>query len=108
MEGWNVIRFKHDGVSYDVEELPLDRWIKIQEQTGRQWHECLNKTLLADAKVAKAVLEACAAEAGVTLPALTVKTMMQLFRFDAVENTPVQYNEGIPDPKAKGSDLATT
>lgn len=103
-----MIRFVHDGVDYDVEELPIDRWIEIQKATGRQWHECLSKTLLADVAVGKAVLEACAAETGVTLPPLTVKTMLKLFRFDDRENTPTQYNEGIPDPKATGSDPATT
>lgn len=103
-----MIRFVCGDVDYDVEELPIDRWIQIQKATGKQWHECLSKTLLADAAVGKAVLEACAAETGATLPALTVKTMLTLFRFDDRENTPTQYNEGIPDPKATGSDPATT
>ena len=104
-----MIAYVNGGVVYDVEDLPLDRWVTIQQATGKQWHECLSNALLADVAVAKAVLEACAAETGTTLPApLTVKQVLKLFKFDAKENTPTQYNEGVPDPKVKGTEPETT
>lgn len=103
-----MIIYTNGDCEFDVEELPLDRWIEIQKATGRQWHECLTKSLLADVAVAKAVLDACAAHTGTTLPPLTVKSMLGLFRFEAAENTPTGYREGTPDPKAKGSEPATT
>lgn len=97
------------GVEFDIEELPLDRWIEVQKETGLQWHQCLTQNLLGDVQVAKAVLTACAAETGTTLPArITVRTMIDLIQFRPAENTPQQFNEGIPDPKASGSEPATT
>lgn len=97
------------GVEFDIEELPLDRWIEVQKATGLQWHQCLTQNMLGDVTVAKAVLAACAAETGTTLPErITVKTMIDLIQWRAGENTPQQFNEGIPDPKAQGSEPATT
>lgn len=102
-----MIRYVNGDVSYDVEELPLDRWIEIQRVTGKQWHECLSQQLLGDVLVAKAVLEACAAETGSVLPALTVKSVLKLFKFSDDESVPSQFSEGIPDPKVEGSDPVT-
>lgn len=97
------------GVEFDIEELPLDRWIEVQKATGLQWHQCLTQNMLGDVTVAKAVLAACAVETGTTLPErITVKTMIDLIQWRAGENTPQQFNEGIPDPKAQGSEPATT
>jgi hypothetical protein len=97
------------GVEFDIEELPLDRWIEVQKATGLQWHQCLTQNMLGDVTVAKAVLDACAAETGTTLPArLTVKTMIELIQWRSGENTPQQFSEGLPDPKAQGSEPATT
>lgn len=97
------------GVEFDIEELPLDRWIEVQKATGLQWHQCLTQNMLGDVTVAKAVLAACAAETGTTLPErITVKTMIDLIQWREGENTPQQYTEGIPDPKASGSEPATT
>lgn len=101
--------YVNGAVSFDVEDLPLDAWIEVQNQTGKQWHECVGRGLLADVKVAKAVLEQCARVTGTTLPdVLTVKTVLELFQHREAENRPVGFNEGIPDPKAKGSDQVTT
>ena len=101
--------YVNGSTEFDIEELPLDRWIEIQKATGRQWHECLSRELLGDATVAKAVLEACAAETGTTLPApLTVRRMVELVMWREGENTPTQYSEGVPDPKVPDTGLATT
>lgn len=101
--------YVNGSTDYDIEELPIDRWIEIQKATGLKWHQCLSQNLLGDVTVAKAVLEACAAETATTLPErITVKTMIELIQWREGENTPQQFNEGIPDPKAQGSEPATT
>lgn len=102
-----MIVFTCDGVEYDVEDLPIERWIQVQKQTGLKWHECLGQPLLGDMTVAKAVLEACAAETGVTLPKLTVKAVVKLFRFDVADSVPA-VEDGQPDPKAADTAQATT
>lgn len=101
--------YVHAGADFDIEELPLDAWIEVQAQTGKQWHECVGRTLLADVKVAKAVLEQCAKATGTTLPErLTIKSVLELFQHRDAENRPTGFREGVPDPKAKASDPATT
>lgn len=100
--------YVNGSTEFDIEELPLDRWIEIQKVTGRQWHECLSRELLGDAAVARAVLDACAAETGTVLPSpLTLRRMVELVVWRDGENTPVQYNEGVPDPKVPGTGPAT-
>lgn len=93
---------------FDIEDLPLDRWITIQKATGLQWHQCVGRNLLGNAEVAKAVLVECAAETGTDLPSLTVRKMVALFEFEDREDRPVEYNDGLPDPKAKATDQETT
>lgn len=94
---------------YPVDDLPVERWITIQRVTGRQWHECLGREMVADLVVAKAVLDECAAETGKPLPErLTLSTLLDLLRFDLGETTPTAYTDGMPDPKASGTDPATT
>jgi hypothetical protein len=101
--------YVHDGADFDIEELPLDAWIEVQSQTGKQWHECIGRELLADVRVAKAVLAQCAKVTGTTLPEqLTVKTVLRLFEHRDIETRPTQFREGTPDPKAQGSDPVTT
>lgn len=101
--------YVNGSTEFDIEELPLDRWIEIQKVTGKEWHQCLNRTLFGNLLVAKAVLEACAAETSTTLPSpMKIKDVLQLLSHRQAENTPSQYNEGVPDPKAKGSEPETT
>lgn len=101
--------YVNDGAEFDVEELPLEAWIEVQRATGRQWHECIGRQLLADVTVAKAVLAECAKATGTSLPAkITVKTLLQIFQHRDGENRPEGFNEGIPDPKATDTDPATT
>lgn len=91
-----------------LDDMPLDRWITIQEATGKQWHEILTRDVIGDVKVAKAVIAEAAAYLGVEPPELTLKTMLECIVFDAAETIPEQFTDGIPDPKATGSAPETT
>ena len=99
--------FKHSGKQIDLEDLPLTRWVTIQEQTGRQWHEVLGANVLGDAKVASAVAEQAAAELGIELPALSLRQMLDVIVFQPADNLPAEYQDGIPDPKAAATEPAT-
>ena len=100
--------FKHDGGRFDLEDMPLDRWITVQEQTGKQWHEVLSGQILGDAKVATVVVAQAAAHLGIEAPRLTIKTMVDVLVWEQEENLPSEYADGIPDPKASDTEAATT
>lgn len=100
---------------YDLEDLPIDSWVKVQQATGKQWHQILsyNKAtdaleVIGNAEVAKAVLTECASVTGTELPALTVRSMLELLRFEAGESRPTDFEDGMPDPKATATDPETT
>ena len=100
--------FKHPAGRFDLEDMPLDRWIVIQEQTGKQWHEVLSGQILGDAKVATAVVAQAAQHLGIDPPLLTLKTLMEVLAFEEAESLPAEYVDGSPDPKAPASEAATT
>lgn len=101
--------FQHESCRLNLEELPLDRWIKIEEECGLQWPDVLTgKFVVGDAKVAKAVIVQAAEHCGVTLPTLTLKNVVGMITYEPTEAIPEQFNDGIPDPKASGSDPVTT
>lgn len=93
---------------FDLEDLPVDRWIAIEQATGLKWHQVLAGTPMDTMAIAKAVIGECAAETGTTPPAINPRTVFDLLKFEPGENRPDQYDEGVPDPKATGSEPATT
>ncbi len=99
--------FRHSGKQLDLEDLPLARWVTIQEQTGKQWHEVLGANVLGDVKVASSVVEQCAAELGVEMPKLSLRQMLEVIVFQPSDNLPAEYQDGIPDPKAAATEPAT-
>jgi hypothetical protein len=100
--------FQHADHKVNLEDLPLDRWIKIEEACGLQWPEVLTGKCVGDAKVAKVVIEQAAEHLGIPVPTLTLKSVVELITFDREETTPDQFVDGIPDPKAPASDPVTT
>lgn len=92
----------------DLEDLPLDRWITIQSETGLQWHEVLSGVSIVDAKVATVVVREACGHLGIEVPTLTLRTLLKAITFEQAENVPEQYNDGVPDPKAKASEPVTT
>jgi len=100
--------FKHDAGKFDLEDMPLDRWITIQEQTGKQWHEVLSGQILGDAKVANAVVVQACAHLGIEAPRLTIKTLVDVLFWAEGETIPTEFVDGSPDPKAPATEAATT
>jgi hypothetical protein len=103
------ILYVHDKGEFDIDDLPLERWVAIQKTTGRKWRECVGVHLFEDVEIAMAVLDECAAETGSTLkPRLTLADLFTVFKVTPADNRPSEFNEGIPDPKAEDSEPATT
>lgn len=100
--------FTHGDRRLDLEDLPLDAWIKIQEATGLTWPEVLTAKVLGDAKIASSVVAQCAAHLGIEVPTLTLRSMLDAITIEVAENIPEQFNDGVPDPKAPASEPATT
>jgi hypothetical protein len=99
--------FRHSDKQLDLEDLPLDRWITIQDKTGRQWHEVLGANILGDVKVSAAVVAECAAHLGIEVPTPSLRQMLEMIVFVQSDNLPAEYQDGIPDPKAAGTEPAT-
>jgi hypothetical protein len=100
--------FNHAGKKLDLEDLPLERWTRIQEVTGLTWPEVLSGKVLGDSKVTQVVLAQVAEHLEITLPALTIRSAMELIKWEREPNIPETFNEGMPDPKAPASEQATT
>lgn len=100
--------FNHPAGKFDLEDLPLDRWVTIQGETGLQWHEVLTGTTLVDAKVATVVVREVCAHLGIDIPPLTIKTLMETVVYESGESVPEQYVDGMPDPKATDTAPTTT
>lgn len=100
--------FQHAGKRVALDDLPLDRWVTIQEATGKQWHEILTRDVIGDVKVAQAVVAEAVAFLEVEAPALTLKSMLEAITFESAEIIPEQFTDGIPDPKAVASEPVTT
>ncbi len=100
--------FSTAGKRVALDDLPLEHWITIQEATGKQWPDILTREVIGDVKVAQAVITEACKHMGVEVPALTLKSMLEAITFEAVENIPEQFNDGVPDPKASASEPATT
>jgi len=100
--------YNHPGGKFDLEDLPLERWVTIQSATGMSWPDILTGKVLGDAKVAQVVVGEVCAHLGITAPTLTIRTLLESVTFEAKENVPEQYNDGVPDPKASASAPVTT
>lgn len=101
------IVFQYDGHELDIDDLPLDRYVEIEAATGLAWYD-LASNPLKSASGGMALAKACADHLGVELPPITPRLFVDLFDMRAGENRPTEYSEGVPDPKAKGSEPATT
>ena len=100
--------FHHADKRVALDDLPLEHWITIQEATGRQWPDILTRDVVGDVKVAQAVIGEACKYLGIEPPKLTLKSMLEAITFEAAENIPEQFNDGVPDPKASASEPVTT
>jgi hypothetical protein len=103
------ILYVHANGEFDIDDLPLHRWVAVQKATGRKWRECVGVHLFEDAEVALAVINECAGHIGTTVnPDMTLSDLFSTFKVTPVDNRPGEFNEGIPDPKAPDTEPETT
>lgn len=101
--------FTHADKKLNLEDLPLDRWIAIQEQTGFTWADILSGgTIVGDAKVVRAVVKEVSAHLGVEPPEMTLRGAVDVITFETGETLPAEFADGIPDPKATDTEAETT
>lgn len=80
------------------DDLPLDVFADIAEQTGIHWHTLLNAPLRHE-KAGYLLYVACCKQAGVEPEQLSIRQFADAF--DLVEDdVPVEFIDGIPAPKA--------
>lgn len=99
--------FKHGDHKVNLEDLPLDRWITIEAESGSSWIEVLSGKL-GESRVAKSVIVQACEHLGIDVPPLTIRKLANMLVFEKEESLPTEYADGIPDPKATDSEPATT
>jgi hypothetical protein len=98
--------FRFEGHDVDIDDVPLARYAEIEKETGTRWFQ-LQRSPFQHAAAGEMLAKACADIAGVELPPLTPRLFVDVFELVEAENRPTEFEEGVPDPKAEGSDLAT-
>ena len=80
------------------EDLPLEVYASIFEQTGIHWFELMNAPLRYE-KAGRLLYEACCSHAGVEAKSLTLRDFADLYEL-AEDDKPSMFEDGIPDPNA--------
>lgn len=99
--------FKYEGADVDIDDVPLSVYAQIEKETDVSWFQ-LQRSPLRYADAGERLAKACARIAGVELPELTPRLLVEVFDLVEGENRPSEYQEGMPDPKAEGSEPVTT
>ena len=100
--------FVWDDQSIDIDDVPMEDYAAIEKTTSIPWYR-LTQSPMSHAAAGPMLARKCADILGVTLPdPITPKILVTLF--DAVEepNLPTEFTDGMPDPKAQGSEVETT
>jgi hypothetical protein len=93
--------FVHGGARLDVDDIPLEVYVKIHAETGLEWWEVAPAPMRSTKAASILFREACVI-AGVAPPAeLTPKTLFAGFVIEAGENRATEFDDGIPAPKAE-------
>jgi hypothetical protein len=93
--------FVHDGARLDVDDIPLEVYANIHAATELPWYQVAANPLR-DAKAGEMLIRAACGIAGVAVPEkVTPNVLVAAFVFEDGENRAVEYNDGIPDPKAE-------
>ena len=99
--------FKYDGKQVDIDDVPLSVYADIEDATKVTWYQ-LSAAPARYARAAELLAKECAKIVGVTLPPLTPAMLVDVFDLVEEPNRPVEYTDGMPDPKAEGSEPGTT
>jgi hypothetical protein len=101
------IFFTHAGARLDVEDVPLDVYAEIFDQTSLDWWQVAVNPMR-HTKAAKMLVEACAKHAGVEVGIVTPRVLVAAFTVDEDAKTmPDEFTDGIPDPKAEDAPATT-
>lgn len=99
--------FRYEGCDVDIDDVPLASYAEIEKATGVEWYR-LQRSPLLFADAGEMLAKVCAGIAGVTLPPLTPRLLVDVFELVEAENRPTEYDDGMPDPKAPVTDQETT
>lgn len=104
-----AVLFTHDGKELDVDDVPMSVYAEIERDAGLPWH-VVTRTPMALSQAGPMLAQACAKILDVELPdEITPRVLVTLFEVrDNEVNRPGEFSDGMPDPKAEGSDPATT
>ncbi len=100
-------QFSYEDHKVFIDDLPLDKFVEIEKETGIEWFR-LSRSPLLYAEAGKMVAEACAELAGVEMPPLTPRTFSDLFDLVDEPESPTEFTDGVPDPKAPDTEPGTT
>jgi hypothetical protein len=102
------IYFTHNGARLDIEDIPLEVFASIKDQTGLEWWDVVSNPMR-HSRAGELLCRAAAKQAGVECPEIiTPRVLIAAFTVDNdTKNFPDEYTDGIPDPKA-GADPVTT
>jgi len=99
--------FRYGGADVDIDDVSLATYAAIEKETGVEWYR-LQRSPLLFAAAGEMLAKACAGVAGVDLPPLTPRQFVDVFELVDEENRPVEYDDGMPVPKAQASEPETT
>ena len=104
-----AIEFRYGGKSIDLDDVPLDVYVKIENDTKVPWYQLAAAPAL-NAAAGQMLARECSSLLGVELPAkLTPRIIVELFeKTEEPDNRPDEFEEGIPVPKAEASEPVTT
>jgi hypothetical protein len=103
-----AVIFKWDGIEVDLDDVSMETYAEIEKVTSIPWYR-LTQSPMAHAAAGPMLARKCAETAGVELPdPITPKILVSLFEVSAEPNSPTEFSDGIPDPKAQDSEPETT
>jgi len=102
------VMFKYEGHEIDVDDVPMETYAAIEQTTKVPWYR-LTQAPAGHAAAGPMLARRCAEMLGVTLPdPITPKVLVTLFEIVDEPNRPAEFTDGMPDPKAPGSETETT
>lgn len=103
------IEFRYDGKSIDLDDMPLDVYVRIETETKVPWFQ-VSAAPAMNAAAGQMLAVECAKHLQVDLPSpLTPRLLVKLFEPTGDrDNRPAEFEDGMPDPKVEGSEPATT
>ena len=94
-----------DGRLVRCDDLPLEVYANIADKTGIHWHQLLNAPIRQE-RAGELLYRAACESVQVPPKALSVREFADVFEL-VEDDLPVEFTDGIPDPKADGPATTT-